>query len=139
MIDHLLLIIFKYIEPSSTVRLRAVISTNVLYIARSRFYPYVFCHAILSNSEHLNGLRLEVNTWADTACAGKHAFMEELVMRNFITEKVFTTALGSLDNFSTASILYAYDAANSEIIILEENNSIYLCDNMNDLLLKPIQ
>ena len=57
----------------------------------------------------------------------------------FLNAKGFTTNLGYLDNIPIANVLYAYDAANDETIILEVNNSIYLCDKIDDLLLKPIQ
>ena len=35
--------------------------------------------------------------------------------------------------------LYDNDATNSETVILEAQNSIYLCDNMDDLFLNPFQ
>ena len=80
-----------------------------------------------------------IDTYADTACAGKYAFVEEFVMGKFITAKGFTTYLGSIDNITISNILYTYDATNGETIILEEKNSIYLCDKMYDLLLNTIQ
>ena len=49
-------------------------------------------------------------------------FLEELVMGKFTTEKVFTTALGYLDNLPIANVLYAYDTENVDTIILEANN-----------------
>ena len=60
-------------------------------------------------------------------------------MGKFITAKGFTTALGSLDNLPIADVLYAYNEENSEIIILKAKKSIYLCDKMDELLIKPIQ
>ena len=57
----------------------------------------------------------------------------------FLSAKGFTTDLDYLENIPIANVLYAYDAANDETIILEVNNSIYLCDKIDDLLLKPIQ
>ena len=48
-------------------------------------------------------------------------------------------ALGSLENIPIEFVLYDYDAANGETIILEAKNSNELCDDMYDLLLNPIQ
>ena len=60
-------------------------------------------------------------------------------MGKFITLRGFTTALGSLDNLPIADVLYAYNEENGEIIILKAKKSIYLCDKMDELLIKPIQ
>ena len=121
------------------MRIRTVISTNVLSNARSHFDPDVFCHTTLFEAKHLNVSGLVIDTLANTACSGNHAFLEEFVMGKFITAKVFTTDLGFIENIPIVNVLYDYDAANGETITLEENNSFHLCDNMDDLLLKPIQ
>ena len=60
-------------------------------------------------------------------------------MGKFIATKVFTAYLGPVDNIPIEKKLCTYYAANRETIILETNNSIYLCDNMDDLLINPIQ
>ena len=76
MVGQFPLTIFKCIEPSSTVRIGAVISTTVLYIVQIHFNPNVFHHPIIFKSEHLNGSRLGIHTWDDIACVGKHEFVE---------------------------------------------------------------
>ena len=93
-------------------------------MAQRHFYPDFFCHPILSETEYLNGSRLGIDTWYDTACAGKQSFVEKFIMGNFITTRGFTTALISLDNLPIAIILYSYDASNCVTIILDANNSI---------------
>ena len=113
---------FKFIEPSATMCIGAVIYTTFLSIARSHFDTDVFFHTILSEAEYLNGLRLGVDTWDNISCAGKHAFVEEFVMGKLITARDFTTTLGFLENLTIENILYAYDEVNGETIILEANN-----------------
>ena len=68
--------IFKCIESSTTMRVGAVSSTIVLSIVQSHFYPNVLFNPILSKADYLNVLRLGIETWANTACVGKHAFLE---------------------------------------------------------------
>ena len=47
---HFLLTIFKFIEPSSTVCIRAAISNTVFSIARRHFDPDVFFNPVLSEA-----------------------------------------------------------------------------------------
>ena len=95
-VGNFLLTKFRFIELSSTVRIGAVISTTVFSMALIIFATDVFHCPILSEAEHLNVFRLGIDTWADTACARKHAFVEECFMGKFINKKGFTTALGCL-------------------------------------------
>ena len=73
---HFLLTIIKCIEPYSTVRILDIITTTILSISPSNFNPDVFNHTILSEAKHLNGSRLAIDTWDNTACAGKNEFLE---------------------------------------------------------------
>ena len=138
-IFHFLLTILKFVEPSSTVFTGDIISTTVFSISQSHFYPNVFRHPILSESKHLNVSRLVVDTWSDTAFIGNHVFVEDSFMGKFMTAKAFTMALVYLYNILIKNVLYAYDAEKCETMILEAKNSIYLCDNMHDLVINPIQ
>ena len=65
---------------------------------------------------------------------GKYAFVEELFIGKFISANRFTMALFYLENPPIANVLYAYDAENDETIIVGENNSIYICDKMDEPL-----
>ena len=38
-----------------------------------------FFHAVLSYIEHVEDCRLGIDSWADTCCAGKHAFVGEFI------------------------------------------------------------
>ena len=35
-----------------------------------------FRHPALTDEQHVNGYKLGIDTWADTNCAGRHAFLE---------------------------------------------------------------
>ena len=86
-----------------------------------------------------NGCKLGIDSWADTACAGKHAFVEEFVAGKSVTVTGFTSALGTLNNLPIANVLYACDLENGTTVILESNNSIYMGSEMDNSLLNPIQ
>ena len=98
-----------------------------------------FRHPTLSDAEHNDGCKLGIDTWADTCCAGKHAFVEEFVEGKTVTATGFTSSLGSVKNLPIANVLYAYDATDGTVILLECNNSIYLGTKMSDSLMNPIQ
>ena len=78
----------------------SVICTTCFPIARNHFDPYTFFHPILSNSNYINGMRLVIDSRYDIACVGKYVFVEEFIMKKFITAKGYTTDLGSLDDIS---------------------------------------
>ena len=98
-----------------------------------------FRHPSLSDHEHEYGCKLGIDSWADTCCAGKHAFVEEFIEGKTVTATGFTSSLGSVSNLPIANVVYAYDAKDGTVILLECNNSIYLGDKMSDSLMNPIQ
>ena len=99
----------------------------------------MFRHPVLSATEHENGSRLGIDSWADTCCAGKHCYVQEFIEGKTVTASGFTSSLGSIKNLPIANVLYAYDDPGGFVILLECNNAIYLGDKMNDSLLNPIQ
>ena len=122
------------------VTVRAVLSARILTtIAASRFNPDTFRHPVLSEKEIYDGCRLGIDTWADTSCSGKHLYVEEFIMGKYVTATGFTKELGQIDSLPLANVLYAYDKPDSEVVILELNNTIYLGDRMEDSLMNPIQ
>ena len=94
-----------------------------------------FKHPELSNEELRNGCKLGLDTWADTGCSGKHAYVEEFLIGKTVTAMGFSSSLGKLDNLPYAHVLYAYDHEDGSVLILEHNNTIYLQDS----LANPIQ
>ncbi|GFH50714.1 hypothetical protein CTEN210_07190 [Chaetoceros tenuissimus] len=117
---------------------RAFITTKIS-AARTSFDIESFVHPNLTSLEHQRGTRLGIDSWADTNCAGKHAYVEEFVVDKFVTAGGFSASLGTIPDLPIANGLYAYDNDEGKIYIIECNNSIYLGDRMDDSLVNPIQ
>jgi len=98
-----------------------------------------FKHPTLSQTELQFGSKLGWDSWAETSCSGKHAYVEEFVEGRTVTATGFSSSLGSIKDLPIAHVLYAYDAADGETLILEHNNTVYLGDNLVDSLANPIQ
>ena len=98
-----------------------------------------FHHPQLTQQEHSFGCKLGIDSWADTCCAGKHAFVEEFVEGKIVNATGFTPSLGTLNGLPIAHVVYAHDTLDGSVLLLECNNSIYLGDNMADGLINPIQ
>jgi hypothetical protein len=98
-----------------------------------------FRHPILSTSELKQGCRLGWDTWADTSCSGKHAYVDSFVLGKNVTATGFSSSLGSVKNLPVANVLYAYDTKFGTTLLLEHNNTIYLGEDMDDSLGNPIQ
>ena len=98
-----------------------------------------FKHPTLSNEEKLNGCRLGIDTWADTSCSGKHAYVESFIEGKTINASGFTSSLGTMKNLPIANVIYAYDTNEGETLLLENNHTIYLGNDMQDSLINPIQ
>ena len=113
--------------------------SSIIAKTSSRLTPDNFRHPILTENEHNNGCRLGLDTWADTSCAGKHAYVEEFIEGRSVTATGFLPSLGSVSNLPIANVLYAYDTVDGQVFILESNNAIYLGADMDDSLQNPIQ
>ena len=98
-----------------------------------------FAHPHLTASEMNNGCRLGLDSWADTSCAGKHAYIESFIEGKTVNATGFSSALGSLNNLPIVNALYAYDTHEGQTLIIENNNAIYLGSKMEDSLVNPIQ
>ena len=121
------------------VQLHIGMITSMIGKANTKFNMSSFRHPKLSEEDHTNGCKLGIDTWADTCCAGKHAFVEEFIVGKTVTATGFTSTLGSVPDLLVANVLYAYDTAEGTVLLLECNNSIYLGDKMGDSLMNPIQ
>ena len=98
-----------------------------------------FRHQKLSKGELLKGCRLGIYSWDDTACAGKHAYVEEFIYGGTVNDTGFAPSLGSLNNLPIVNVLYAYYTPSGKAVLVEHNNFIYLGPTMKDGLANPIQ
>ena len=114
-------------------KFRISMITSMIAGTRTKdFNISTFRHPKLTDEHHVNGCKLGIDTWADTNCAGKHAFVEEFVVNKFVTAGGFSASLGTIPDLPIANVLYAYDVDDSKTYIIKCNNSIYLGDRMDD-------
>ena len=85
------------------------------------------------------GTKLGLDTWADTSCAGRHAYVESFIEGKVVSAGGFSPSVGKLNNIPIANVLYACDLSNGSVVILENCHAIYLGESMNDSLLNPLQ
>ena len=98
-----------------------------------------FFHAVLSDTENVKGWKLGIDSWAETCCTGKHAFVETFIEGKTVTATGFTSSLGSVWHIPVTDFVYVYDSPDVTVLLLKCNNSIYLGQKMSDSLLNPIQ
>ena len=101
-------------------------------MTQSKFNVDTFRHPKLSETELLKGGHLGLDSWADTGCAGRHAYVDEFIIGSTVTAAGFADSLGKLSDLPLANVLYAYDRPDDSTILLEHNNVIYLGDDMED-------
>ena len=85
------------------------------------------------------GGKLGLDSWADTSCAGRFAYVEEFIEGATVTASGFANSLGKLENLPLVHVVYAYDQPDGHTILLEHNSVNYLGDQMGDSLANPIQ
>ena len=113
--------------------------TSCIAKASTKYDVASFRHPKLLENEYSTGCRLGLDSWADTCCAGKHAYVEEFIEGQTVSASGFTSSLGKLSNLPLANVVYAFDKQNGETVLIECNNSIYLGEKMEDSLANPIQ
>ena len=75
-----------------------------------------------------SGCRLVLDSWADTGFPVKHAYVDEFVEGNSVNVTEFTSTLGSIDNLPVSHGLYAIYKEDVTVLLLEQNNNIYMGD-----------
>ena len=93
----------------------------------------------LNDEELRNGCKLGFDLYADTCCAGKHAWIESFVEGKMVLVSGFWNSMKVMENLPLANVLYAYDTQEGETLILRVNYSIYLGEHMDGSLLCPNQ
>ena len=66
-------------------------------------------HPELSEEDMKNGCQLGIYSWADTSCAGKHAYIESYVKGKIINATGFLSSLESINNLPIVTAVYVYD------------------------------
>ena len=76
--------------------------------------------------------------WADTSCSGKHAYVDEVFEGKSVNITGFTSTFGSIDDLPISHVLYAFDKEDETLVLLEQNNTVYMLYDMIDSLDNPI-
>ena len=76
--------------------------------------------------------------WAYTSCSGKKSYVDEFVEGKSVNLTVFTSNLVSIDKITISHVLYKFDKKDETVVFIEQNNKIFMGDNMIDSLDKPI-
>ena len=142
MIIGWLALIYNYIidtELQTPLRKLSHLQTSRILFRTQINYADNFRHPKLTTEEMKLGARLGIDSWADTSCAGRHAFVESFIEGKVVNASGFSPSLGSLSNLPIVNALYAYDTYDGQTFILENNNAIYLGNQMTDSLINPIQ
>ena len=136
LIHHIFIPTFKDHKHSLTLKISIVRSIRELNTASSIDN---FRNPKLNTKELRNSCKLGLDTWADTGCLGKHAYVEEFIVGKTVTAMGFSPSLGKLENLTYAHVLYVYDQETGSVLLLDHNNTIYLGDAMQDSLSNPVQ
>ena len=128
--------IYKHIRCNFIHR----ITTSIVALTNTKLTDITqFRHPPLTEHELSMGTRLGFDTWADTSCAGKHAYVEAFIEGRIVTASGFSATMGTMDNLRIAHVVYAYDLNDGNTLLLENNNAIYMGDAMTDSLINPLQ
>ena len=82
--------------------------------------------------------RLVLDSWDKTGCSGNYAHVDEFVEGKSVNLTVFTSNLVSIDKITISHVLYKFDKKDETVVFIEQNNTIFMGDNMIDSLDKPI-
>ena len=77
--------------------------------------------------------------WARTGCSGKHASVYLFVEVKNDNVPGFISTLRYIDNLPIAHVLYAFNKEDGNVVLIEHNNTIYMGDDMINLLANSIQ
>ena len=94
----------------------------------------------LSVKELHDGCELLIDSGADTCCAGRHAYVVEIIPNMTVSCRGFSDNLPVEDNLPIANVIYAYDCKDrGEVILLRINYCIYLGNKKCDAIACPNQ
>ena len=87
-------------NPSSLKTIKKVITTCSYDDVRQ---------PLLSEEDMRMRCNLGLDSWANTGCFGKHAYIEEFGIRKRAKVTGFSSSLGTLDNLPYVYVLFAYN------------------------------
>ena len=94
----------------------------------------------LSTKELHDGCELLIDSGADTCCAGRHAYILDIIPNMTVSCRGFSDNLPIEDNLPIANVIYAYDSKDrGEVILLRLNYCIYLGNKKCDAIACPNQ
>ena len=132
-------ITLKWFLTNTRTRSCILTISSVIGKTKSSITIENFRHPVLTQTELYQGTRLGFDSWADTSCSGKHAYVESFIEGKTVNACGFSQTLGLMKNLPIANVVYAYDSPDGRILLLENHNTIYLGDAMEDSLVNPIQ
>ena len=89
----------------------------------------------LNKEEMDTGIRMGMDSHADTTCVNKHAYIESVIEGITVDAIPFDSSMGKMSDLPVVNAIYAYDDPDSlQTILLRFNNSIYIKDMKNALL-----
>ena len=68
--------------------------------------------------------RLGLDSWSDTGCSKKYAYIDEFFEDKSFNVTRFTSTLGSINNLPIYHFLYEFDKEDVTVLFLEHNNTI---------------
>ena len=90
----------------------------------------------LTDEELKVGYKLGIDSWADTCCVDKHAYIESYVEGKTVTTNGFSNELPAIKNLSIVNAKYAYDSEiTGKTYILCIDQAISLSESMEHALL----
>ena len=94
----------------------------------------------LNKNELFQGCNLIMDSGVDTCCAGKHAWVTELIQGISVSCRGFSDSLPVKEDLPIANVIYAYDCAHQGKTILSHiNYCIHMGKKKNDALACPNQ
>ena len=96
-------------------------------------------HKVLSQHEMLQGCKAGLDSWADSCCVGKHAFIREVIEGKLVNAHGFSNDLPSINDIPIVNCTFAYDDSDGKTFLLEFNNALYLGEKMEHALICPNQ
>ena len=68
--------------------------------------------------------RLGLDSWDDTGCSCKHAYVDGFVEGKSVNVTGFTSTFVYIYNITISHVLYAFDKEYGTVVLIEHNNTV---------------